>query len=343
MKIICSIGPNIKCEKDLSEFVKAGMNSMRLNFSHADYPRAKSQINYMRKNHPEIEIIQDLQGNKLRVSNLFKGQIRVKIGDSVSFCSESFYKKNQGNKGKSLFVPITMDISFNSLLSAEKLLMKDATMEFRIIDKSSEIIETKVVRGGVIRGEKGINAPGMDRTSTKLTNKDKKDITFGLNNGVDTICLSYASTKENIIEFKNYIDSVLDENPNLKKPKIWAKIECSSGVNSFEEILEEVDGIMLGRGDLTSEVDMIEIPYIEQRFISAMKERREELIIATFILDSMRNSSQPMLSEIDAIAAFVKANVDGIMLAGEVGIGKNPVQVIKTAKRIIERYKQVAN
>ncbi len=338
MKIICSIGPNVQCEKDLDEFVDSGMDSMRLNFSHSDYSRAESQIKYMRKKHPEIEIIQDLQGNKIRVSNLFKGQIKVKTGDSVTFCSEDFYKRTTSYKSKSLNVPIAMNMNFKSLLSAKKFLMKDATMEFRIIKASDASIETKVVRGGVIRGEKGVNAPGLDRSATKLTDKDKDDIVFGLNHEVDIICLSYASTKNNIVEFRSYIDNVIKENPHLKAPKVWAKIECSSGVDSFNEILEEVDGIMLGRGDLTSEVDIIEIPNIQHKFIEAMKGRKEELIIATFVLDSMRNSTIPSLSEVDAIVNFTKAKVDGIMLAGEVGVGRNPLDVIKTAKKIISRY-----
>lgn len=339
MKIICSIGPNVQCERDLDEFVDSGMNSMRLNFSHSDYSRAESQIKYMRKKHPEIEIIQDLQGNKLRVSNLFKGQIKVKTGESVTFCSEDFYKRNSSYKGESLNVPIAMNMNFKSLLRAERFLMKDATMEFRIVNAREDSIETKVVRGGIVRGEKGINAPGLDRSATKLTDKDKGDIIFGLNHEVDVICLSYASTKNNIVEFKSYIDTYIKKNHHLKMPKVWAKIECGSGVESFDKILDEVDGIMLGRGDLTSEVDIIEIPNIQHKFIEAMNDRKEELIIATFILDSMRNSTIPSLSEIDAIANFTKAKVDGIMLAGEVGVGRNPLDVIKTAKKIISRYK----
>lgn len=338
MKIICSIGPNVQCEKDLDEFVQAGMNSMRLNFSHSDYTRAESQIKYMRKSHPEIEIIQDLQGNKLRVSNLFNNQIKVTIGENVIFCSEDFYKKKYLNKSVSLNVPIAMNMDFKTLLSAERFLMKDATMEFRILNAKEDFIETTVVRGGIIRGEKGINAPGIDRSATKLTDKDKEDIVFGLNHSVDVICLSYVSSKNNIVELKSYIDTIRKENSYLNMPKIWAKIECSSGVESFSEILDEVDGIMLGRGDLTSEVDMIEIPNIQNKFINIMKDRKEELIIATFLLESMRNSKVPSLSEIDVLANFTKAKVDGIMLAGEVGVGKNPLEVIKTAKRVISRY-----
>lgn len=338
MKIICSIGPNIKNESDLDEFVEAGMDSMRLNFSHADYPLSASRIKYMRSKYPAIEIIQDLQGNKLRVSNYFRGQIKVKTGDAVTFCSEEYFKKLKSFKGKEIFVPVALDMDFGALLSADKLLMKDATMEFEIISKNKEVIKTKVVRGGVIRGEKGINAPGMDRSSSKLTKKDKKDIKFGINNGVDVICLSYASSKKIIQELIEYIEYILKENPTCRMPKLWAKIECRDGVKNISEIIDVVDGIMLGRGDLSSEVDIFDIPQIEDKIITKMKDMKQELIIATFILESMRLSSIPSIAEVESIAHFVKSKVDGIMLAGEVGVGRNPIKVISTAKSLVERY-----
>lgn len=339
MKIICSIGPNVKNENDLTAFVDAGMNSMRLNFSHVDYELAASQINYMRCKHPNIDIIQDLQGNKLRVSNLFKGQLRVKSEDTVTFCSENYFRRLKHFKAKDIYVPISLDMSFQALLSADKLLMKDATMEFAIISKTEETIKTKVIRGGIIRGEKGINAPGMDRSAAKLTFKDKRDIKFGIKNGVDVICLSYASSVTLIQEFIDYIGKCAKENYANKMPKIWAKIECGDGVKNFSEILKVVDGIMLGRGDLVSEVDMLDIPFIENSIIKEMKDKKQELIIATFILESMRNSVTPSIVDVESIAYFTNSQVDGIMLAGEVGVGKYPLKVISTAKAIIERYK----
>lgn len=338
MKIVCSIGPNIKNESDLDGFVKAGMNSMRLNFSHADYPMAESRIKYIRSKYPDIEIVQDLQGNKLRVSNLFKGQMKVKPGEVVIFCSEEYFKRIKSFKGKEIFVPVALEMDFKALQCSDKFLMKDATMEFEIMEKQQNRIKTKVVRGGVIRGEKGINAPGMDRSSAKLTDKDKRDIRFGINNNVDVICLSYASNKKIIDELVEYIEQLIKDNSQYRRPKIWAKIECMDGVKSIEEILKSVDGIMLGRGDLSSEVDVLEIPKIEEKIISLMKDMNQELIIATFILESMRMSTIPSIAEVEAIAYFTKSKVDGIMLAGEVGVGRYPLKVIATAKTIVEKY-----
>ncbi|HAK42418.1 MAG TPA: pyruvate kinase, partial [Clostridium sp.] len=149
----------------------------------------------------------------------------------------------------------------------------------------------------------------MDRTSMTLTMKDKNDIEFGLLNGVDTICLSYVTSESDIIELKEYINKVKKHNPQINMPKIWAKIECKEGILNFDSILKVVDGIMLGRGDLLSELDIIEIPFVQDEIIRKMKAKNKELIIATYVLDSMRSSFSPRISEVDDLYNFIKNKV----------------------------------
>ncbi|MEG1254425.1 pyruvate kinase [Clostridium sp.] len=340
MKVVCSIGPNVKSLSDLDKFIDAGMDSMRLNFSHIEYEKAKDQIQYMKYKYPNITIIQDLQGNKLRVSSLFNGQLRVNFGETVYFCSEDFYKENVRHSTKHILIPVAFQGEFSWLNKAKTILMKDGTMKFKIIGKlkDKDAIKAEVVIGGMVRGEKGLNAPGMDRTGMGLTMKDKKDIEFGLLNGVDVICLSYVTRETDIIDLKEYIEKVNKYNPNVNIPKIWAKIECREGIDNFDEILNNVDGVMLGRGDLLSEIDIMEIPFVQDEIIEKMKLKKKELIIATYVLDSMRNSFNPKIPEADDIYNFIKNKVDGVMLAGEVGVGRNPIEVIKFAKGIIEKY-----
>ncbi len=170
MKIVCSIGPNVKTLNDLDKFVNAGMNSMRLNFSHIENDTAKKQIKYMKENYPDISIIQDLQGNKIRVSNLFNGQLRVNFGETVYFCSEEFFKENLRHSGKNTLIPISFQGQFTWLSKCKKILMKDGTMEFNVVGKlkDKEAIKAEVVLGGMVRGEKGLNAPGMDMLRENL-------------------------------------------------------------------------------------------------------------------------------------------------------------------------------
>ncbi len=171
-----------------------------------------------------------------------------------------------------------------------------------------------------------------------LTIKDKKDIEFGLLSGVDIICLSYVTRESDILELKEYIKKVKKYNPQIIMPKIWAKIECKEGILNFDSILKSVDGIMLGRGDLFSELDIMEIPFVQDEIIGKMKSEKKELIIATYVLDSMRSARKPKIPELDDLYNFIKNKVDGIMLAGEVGIGKNPLHVIRFTKEFIDKY-----
>lgn len=340
MKIVCSIGPNVKTLNDLDKFVNAGMNSMRLNFSHIENDTAKKQIKYMKENYPDISIIQDLQGNKIRISNLFNGQLRVNFGETVYFCSEEFFKENLRHSGRNTLIPISFQGQFTWISKCKKILMKDGTMEFNVVGKlkDKEAIKAEVVLGGMVRGEKGLNAPGMDRSGMTLTMKDKKDIEFGLLNGVDIICLSYVTRESDILELKEYIKKVKKYNPQIIMPKIWAKIECKEGILNFDSILKPVDGIMLGRGDLFSELDITEIPFVQDEIIGRMKSEKKELIIATYVLDSMRSARKPKIPELDDLYNFIKNKVDGIMLAGEVGVGKNPLHVIRFTKEFIDKY-----
>lgn len=344
MKIVCSIGPNVENIDDFKKFVEAGMDSMRLNFSHADYNKYKKLISYVKKNEEKITIIQDLQGNKLRVSPLFYTQVKVFSGEKVNFCSERYYKKNE-DKIKKMFrhndrvvvVPISMDGDFSRLKSTRTIFMKDGTMEFELVNKhiKEEFIETVVTRGGVIRGRKGLNAPGMDRNSLGLTRKDIKDIKFGMDNEVDVICLSYTTTAKDIIDLKTHLRNTYADRKKL--PKIWAKIECGEAIENFDEILLEVDGIMIGRGDLLSEVPLYDIPRFEDSIITKTVSARKEIVVATYILESMKIGKTPTLPEVETLYALMKKHTSGVMLAGEVGVGKHPVEVIKWTKKFIDK------
>lgn len=338
MKIVCSIGPNAKKLGALDEYANEGMNMARFNFSHANYDTIRTQIEYLRKKYPYIEVIQDLQGNKLRVSSLFQREIKVMSGAIVYFCSERFY--NEKSRMKGLMVPIALEGNFASMYSAKKILMKDATIEFEVVGTGNkkEFIKTIVKRGGLIRAEKGVNAPGMERSSLGITEKDKLDIEWGLENNVDIICLSYAAKVEDIVDLKNYIKSLRKNDKSLKMPKIWAKIECDEGVINFKDILSKVDGIMLGRGDLFAEVDMYEVPKIQEEIFRIMKKSKKELIIATHLLESMKRQVIPTLPEINDIYNYLKAGVTGFMLCGELTVGRNPLETISVLKLITDKY-----
>lgn len=335
MKIICSIGPKVNNKESIDKLIYAGADLLRFNFSHINYSNTYELIKYVKGKHNKISIIQDLAGNKIRVSKNFNHQCKVVEGDSVVFCKEGkeINKKSSENHGK-YYIPLSIQGDISLLGSAEKIYMKDGTMEFDIVNKGSDIIETIVTKGGIIRREKGVNVPGIDRSFMGLTEKDKKDIIWGLRRGVDIICLSYACYGDNMRELKEFIN----KNSFGRRVELWAKVESKEGIDNFEDILKESDGIMIGRGDLISEVDYIDIPRIQKDIIEKVSKTNKKLIIATYVLDSMKRNNKPTLSEINDIYNFVKQGVYGVMLAGEVSIGWNPELTVSTTKKLIKRY-----
>lgn len=343
MKIVCSIGPNVKNNQCFDKLVESGMDIMRINFSHINYVNTKAYIKYVKENFKNINIVGDLQGNKLRVSKLFNEQKKVFPKEKVFFCDEEFYVNNKSIIEDKIIIPIAFQGEFSSICKVDKILMKDGTMEFKVLEtgKNNNILKAEVIRGGIIRKEKGINVPLMNRSSLKLTAKDKNDIIFSLENNLDIICLSYVTKGEDIRELKAFLNEVIKNNNNYTYPKIWAKIECRDGVNNFKEILDLVDGIIIGRGDLYSEVELYEIPIIQENIINAMKYSEKELIIATYVMNSMKNSKKPTIPEIDDIYNFIKNKVDGIMLAGEITIGKYPYDTINITRKLIKEFSNI--
>lgn len=343
MRVVCSIGPNVKSIDDLEDLILSGMTDARFNFSHVNYDKVRLFMDYLKKNHPNIRIIQDLQGNKIRVSPLYKREERVLGGKEIFFCSEEFYKKNPVFVQKYKPVPVKMDFEFSSLKGVKTSFMKDRTMEFSIMGKikDKDVLRGTVVRGGVIRAEKGLNFPGVDRSKTRLLEKDRKDIVFGIENGADVICLSYVASAVNVSDFSDYVDEALKSvSSNIKKPKLWAKIECKDGITNLDDILKKVDGIMLGRGDLYSELSIFEVSDAQQEVITKLKRKRtKELIIATYVMETMRKSEIPSISEVNELSRFIDEKVDGVMLAGEITVGRHPLETVNFVSTFIRNKK----
>jgi pyruvate kinase len=336
MKIICSSGPKVSTTEVIHKFYNAGMDIIRFNFSHVDYDTTKNLINYSRKNLPGLKILQDLQGVKLRVSEKYNRiERKVLPGQELLFCSENEYLTV-----KSAFphiIPIHFDGKFSSLLTVKTIFMKDATMKFHVKETQNNLIKTTVERGGIIRARKALNAPGMDRTQIQLTEKDKRDLKWGLNHSIDIVCLSFVCSNEQIKELKKFIRKEIGKNKSTL-PKIWAKIETKEGFDNFTSILKNVDGIMLGRGDLAPEVGLYNVPEIQSVLLKKMKNNKKDFVIATQILGSMTQNPIPSRSELNDIYTCIKNKVTGFMLTSETGIGKYPVLAINTLKEMINKY-----
>lgn len=337
MKIISSIGPNAKDNDFIDNMAKSGTDIFRFNLSHGNFNIMEGQVAYIKENYPNIELLADLQGNKIRVDKSFNGEKKVVTGEKVRFSSPAYYKSV---KNKDNVIPLSFKGDFSRLYGVREISMKDGTMKFEVqgINKNKEIITADVILGGIIRAEKGVNAINMDREDQQLTDKDKEDIRWAVINGLDIIDLSYVSCVTEIEETKLLIRNIRKKEGIVCKPKLWAKIECREGIEGIYEISKKVDGIIIGRGDLCCEIPAISVPIIENKIIDDMKRSKKDIIVATHLLDSMKYSTSPYLSEMESIFRFIERGVTGFMLCGETNIGKYPVESIKTLKKIIDMY-----
>lgn len=330
MYIIGTVGVNTRDKKILHGMIESGVNVIRLNSSHGSQEEFNKVLLDIREYKKNVHILQDLTGGKIRVSKKIKNVIRVVDKEEIIFCGEDIYNNFVSSK-KVIPVNISNKVLLNS--NIEKISMKDNTMRFKIKSKSKNGIIVEVIRGGVVRGDKGCNFKGINRKSI-LSNKDKRDLDWSINNSVDIVCQSFVESKEDIYNILRYIN----KRNHKFKPKIWAKIESSNGVKNILEIIKIVDGIVIGRGDLVPETSLIMTPILQEKIIKIAKENNKDIVLGTHIFDSMKNGRDPDLAEVESIYNNIKKGVNGFLLAGETSVGKKPLETVRFLNTLIRRY-----
>ena len=338
MYIIATVGPNIMDKKVLKDIFYNGTNSLRFNFSHGNNDEFLEYINLAKSIKKDVVIMLDLCGSKIRISNELCCVYKVYDEEKVYFCGEDKYReiKQKFKSGKKI-VPLNIDNKILLENDYKNISIKDNTMVFNILNKEDGFLKANTIIGGVIRSGKGCNIKGFDRTTIKLNEKDKGDIKFGIKNHVDIICQSFVENKNCINEIKEYIKS--NNNDKDYNPKIWAKIETLDGIKNIEEILQVVDGIVIGRGDLVAETSIKDIPIYEKLVLEKMKNHSDKkIIIATHVLDNMKMGKMPAVSEVESIYNFINNGIDGFLLAGETSIGRAPIKTVKFLKELLEKY-----
>lgn len=328
-KIICTIGPASESPKILGELVKNGMNVARLNFSHGSYQNHLGLMKTIRsistKQDKPVAILQDLQGPKIRISELAK-PVTIKKNQQVII-------------GKDL--DMDFDIS-RSVKKGERILIEDGLMELvvtkvtpsRAGSKAHGKITCKVVTGGVIKSHKGVNLPDSTISFPIITTKDIEDLKFGLKNDVDYIALSFVRDAKDIINIKKLIERYLPK--GKLAPKVIAKIERKEALENFEGILREADAIMVARGDLGVEIADSLVPMIQKDIIGKCNNSAKPVIVATQMLDSMIRNPRPTRAEVSDVANAVIDHADAVMLSGETASGEYPIEAVTEMRRIIE-------
>lgn len=333
-KIVATLGPACDSIDIIKSMVLAGVNVVRLNFSHGTYEHHAMLIANVRAVEEEtgipVAILQDLQGPKIRVGILPESGITLVEGNMVVFDTSIQEYQNE-------IIPIDYRELHTFLKKGERILLNDGRAEVVITDVVQTRISATVSVGGVITSHKGINVPDSVLSIRALTDKDKEDARFGVQHGVDMIALSFVTKPEDILDLKHHIKEVEKElHGDVSDPiHIVAKIERPEAVRAIHDILDVVDGIMVARGDLGIEIPAAEVPLVQKQLIDAALQKAKPVIVATQMLDSMQHSPRPTRAEVSDVANAVIDHTDAVMLSNETATGEYPVQVVQTMSDII--------
>ena len=330
-KIICTIGPSSETKETLKELLKSGMNMMRLNFSHGNYEEHKEKIDNFRAAQAETGIraalMLDIKGPKIRTTKL-------KDGKNVNIVSgqEFIITTDKSVIGDEKMVAVTYEDIIQDVKVGEKLLIDDGLLQFSI----KEITENKIICIALNNGElgenKGVNLPKAKVSLPAISEKDKNDLIFGCQQGVDYVAASFIRKADDVKDVRK----VLDENGG-KNILIISKIETQEGIDNFDEILKVSDGIMVARGDLGVEIPIEDVPIAQKMMIEKCNAAGKVVITATQMLDSMIKNPRPTRAEVNDVANAILDGTDCIMLSGESANGKYPVEAVRVMTRISEK------
>jgi pyruvate kinase len=325
-KIVCTIGPSSANKEVILSLVKNGMDTARLNFSHGDHDTHKKSIELIRyisgKYNRPVAILQDLQGIKVRVGLIEGGAVELKKGRTVLLIAG----EGIGNQ-EEIF------ISYPALLrdakNGDKILLDDGLIQLSVIGRAKNALRAKVLEGGILKDKKGVNLPGVKLSVTSFTEKDEKDLLFGINMGIDYVAISFVRDAGDIRTVKRWLKDREQQIPLI------AKIEKPEALSNIEEILSEADGIMVARGDLGVEIPPEEVPLIQKELINKANKKGKIVITATQMLESMTEHLRPTRAETTDVANAVLDGTDALMLSAETATGRYPVDAIKMMDRII--------
>ncbi|MEE8583359.1 MAG: pyruvate kinase, partial [Acidobacteriota bacterium] len=323
------LGPASGSCEMIRNLIKAGMDVARLNFSHGEHEGHREVIQKVRAisrelDHP-VAIIQDLQGVKIRTRNLKGGKpVELKSGEEFTLTT----RKLQGDHRcvSTNYSALPQDVQ-----AGDRILLSDGLIELKVLSTSSDEVRCTVVSGGMLGEKKGINVPGANLSAASLTKKDKEDVLFGIENGVDYIALSFVRRKEDILALQSILEEAEADIP------VIAKMENPVAIENLEAILEISEGgVMIARGDLGVEVPPERVPVLQKRIIRKANKMGKPVITATQMLESMIHSPRPTRAEASDVANAIFDGTDAVMLSGETAVGDYPVESVSIMCRIIE-------
>ena len=327
-KIICTIGPASANEETLTKMCLAGMNVARLNFSHGTHPEHKEKMDLVKKvreklNLP-IPIMLDTKGPEYRIKTFANGSVEIPDGAEFRFTTEDI----EGDESR---VAVNYAGLIRDLNIGDRILVNNGMVIFEVKELTETEAVCETITGGVLSNRKSMSFPNKVMSGPYLSQQDKEDILFGIENDVDYVAASFVSTREDALSVRRF----LNENGGANID-IIAKIENQAGVDNIEEICEACEGIMIARGDLGVEIPFVEVPAVQKLLISKCRMLGKRVITATEMLESMIQNPRPTRAEISDVANAVYDGSSAVMLSGESAAGKYPVEAVSSMAQICE-------
>ncbi|PLT31177.1 pyruvate kinase [Peribacillus deserti] len=336
-KIVCTIGPASESAEKLTALAEAGMNVCRLNFSHGDFEEHGGRIKTIRQvsetTGKQLAILLDTKGPEIRTHNMENGAIELNSGAVTEISMTEVL-------GTAERFSITYEGLLDDVHIGSKILLDDGLIGLEVTDvrKEEGIIQTKILNSGVLKNKKGVNVPGVSVKLPGITEKDKQDIIFGIEQGIDFIAASFVRRASDVLQIRELL-----EQHNASHIHIIPKIENHEGVENIDEILEVSDGLMVARGDLGVEIPAEEVPLVQKELIRKCNTLGKPVITATQMLDSMQRNPRPTRAEASDVANAIFDGTDAIMLSGETAAGSYPVEAVETMHNIASHTETALN
>ena len=328
-KIVCTIGPATASIGKIESLIEAGMDVARLNFSHGVHSDHASVITMVRQASEKlgkpVAILQDLQGPKIRTGRMKDGSVTLQTGDEFTLTTNPV--EGTSEKASTTYANLPKDVQ-----EGDQILLDDGLIELKVLESSKVDVRCRVIDGGVLKDRKGINLPGISISSPSVTDKDKEDLKFGLDHGIDYVAISFVRWPEDVVEVK---DLIRDARTSASKPQVIAKLEKPEAIDRLSEILDVSDGVMVARGDLGVEMSPEKVPLLQKRIIKEAAHKRVVVITATQMLESMMQNPRPTRAEASDVANAILDGTDAVMLSGETAAGAHPIQAVEMMSRIV--------
>lgn len=327
-KIICTIGPSVDSVSKITKLVKRGMNCARLNFSHGTHESHLKTINNIREvrklDNFSLPILLDTKGPEIRLTDFENGSVILKNG-------QEFTLDNTNELGNEKRASITFGDLYKYVKEGDKIVIDDGKVLLKVASVEKGKVHCVVIHGDKISNHKSMNVPNVSIGMDFMSEKDKSDLLFGIEQGVDFVAASFTRNKQDMLDMRKFLDD--NGGSNIE---IIAKIENNEGVRNFRDILTVADGLMVARGDLGVEIPFKDIPAVQKRMVSYCNKHGKIAIVATQMLESMVNNPRPTRAEVSDVANAIFDGATAVMLSGETASGNYPFEAVKTMSDISE-------